>query len=136
MPAFTSIAIGALVVGTAVNVATSIGASKASNRAARARATLDTIKTQRAKRQQVAEARKARGTAINTAALSGTQGSSGEAGATSSILAQLGTNLSFLDTNLSLNQFISQQNTAASNLLLAGSVAKSVGNTTASIAAG
>jgi hypothetical protein len=94
---------------TAVSVYSAVQQSNAANRQASAqRAAMEqerkmaNLSAARERREQFRQARAQQGALLQTGAVSGTMGSSGLAGGMSSVSAQLGSNVSYLDSMSSM----------------------------------
>lgn len=92
----------AAVVGAGAAVAGTIISAKQQANAAKVQKQQRNLEASRRRRSAVREARIARGQVVNQAAITGTSGSSAEAGALGSISSQLSSNLSFLDQAVGL----------------------------------
>jgi len=104
-PAIGYIAAAATVVGTVMSYQQSRRAASAQEDAAEAqrqRMTIEqnmaNLKVEKQKQEQIRRARSERGQVLNIGATTGTTQSSGVQGGTSSIMSQLGGNLSYMDT--------------------------------------
>ncbi len=97
-----TVAAVAAVVGATAAVAGTVLSARAQARARRIQKQQRNLEANRRRRAAVREARISRGQIVNQAALTGTTGSSAEAGALGSISSQLSSNLSFLDQAVGL----------------------------------
>jgi hypothetical protein len=108
---------GALLAATGLTTAASIkqskDATKASDKAEKAKQRIANMKAVREKRNQISQRRTLTAGVENAGATQGTQGSSGESGAIASIGAQTAANLSFIDSNVRGAAQVSKHNRSA-----------------------
>jgi hypothetical protein len=98
------------VLSTGASIKQGRDASKASEKAEKAKQRIANMKAVREKRSQLAQRRVLTAGVENAGATQGTQGSSGESGAIASIGAQTAANLSFIDSNVRGAAQVSSQN--------------------------
>lgn len=115
-------------ISAAASAASSIYSAQQQNKANKIQQAIADNKAANERRQQIRQARLARGRLVNASAQTGGQGSSAETGALSGISSQLGFNLSESFATQAMSGRITSLMGRAANAQMAGNIFQSVGN--------